>query len=296
MPRHPTRLAALMTAVLLVVAFTATIPAQSAAADNKANPKAEAPREIDLRPIAHKKWGNSPEQVRAILLSGSRELLVYFPGRTLKPILVEPEGGPITLFDRGPGGEYRVHLDTDDNLWAQWVYQFSHELGHILSNYDTVRNRNKWFEETVCEVASLFVLRRLADVWSKDPSPGTWKKFAPALGKYADARIAKAQLPDKMTLAEWYPARALDLAKTGYDRDKNTLVAVQLLPLFEETPEHWEAISYLARAKKGHSGSFAEYLKAWQESCPEKHQPFVDRIARKFDIDLAKVTLMPPKE
>ena len=43
---------------------------------------------------------------------------MYFPKRSLKPILVEPLGGPITLFDRGRNGEYRVRLDTGDNSLA----------------------------------------------------------------------------------------------------------------------------------------------------------------------------------
>lgn len=254
------------------------------------------PRVLDIRPTVDDAWGNSTERVRAILLSTANELFVYFPDRELKPILVEPLKGPITLFDRGPRGEYRVRLDTGDNLWAQWAYQFAHEFGHILSNYDEVSHQNKWFEETICEVASLFTLNRLADTWSKAPSPDSWQRYAPALRKYAEARLAKAQLPEGLTLAKWYEDHARPLAKNGYDREKNTLVAVQLLPLFEKAPEHWEAIAWLAKAKKGHAESLPDFLKAWRSHCPEKHRPFVAKVADKFGIELDKVKPGPAKD
>lgn len=272
--------------LLLLASLIFSLTSRAAAAEDP-----QKPPEVDIRPVAQEAWGNSPEQVRGILGSAAGELFRHFPKRSLKPIVVEPSGGPIALYKRGAQGEYQVRLDTGDNLWSQWTYQFAHEFGHILSNYDEVKHQNKWFEETVCEVASLFVLRRMADTWSKDPSPASWKRYAPHLRKYAEERIEKAKLPDGMSLPQWYETNARPLARDGCDRERNTLLAVQLLPLFEEAPEHWEAITWLAKAKTGHSGSFAEFLKAWQTQCPEKHHTFVAGIAAKFAIDLDKVTL-----
>jgi len=255
-----------------------------------------AAREVDIRPIAHAAWGNRPERVQAILQSAAQEVDRHFGTPLTKPILVEPLGGPITLFDRGPGGEYRVRLDTGDNLWAQWVYQFAHEFGHIRSSFDAVSHQNKWFEETICEVASLYVLRRLAVDWGRDGKPDAWKRYAPALRKYVEARIAKAQLAEDVAFVKWYAAHARDLHRNGYDRDKNNIVAVQLLPLFEKAPEHWAAIWFLAKAKKGHAETLPEFLKAWQAHSPEKHRQFIGEVAQRFDIDLARVTLTPAKE
>lgn len=271
-----------LTVVLLLVPL-AWNPARAA------DPKPAKPHALDIRPTAHDAWGNNTDRVRAVLLTTANELFVYFPDRELKPILVEPLKGPITLFDRGPRGEYYVRLDTGDNLWAQWAYQFAHEFGHILSSYDEVSHQNKWFEETICEVASLFTLKKLADTWSKPPSSESWQRFAPAMRKYAEARINKAQLPAGVTLAKWFEEHARPLAKNGYDRERNTLAAVQLLPLFEKSPEHWEAITWLAKAKKGHSESFPDFLKAWQGHCPEKHRAFVATVAEQFGIELKKV-------
>jgi len=279
---------------LTVPAIALPLAARAGAQERKA--EAKNAQELDIRPLAHDAWGNSKANVRAVLVSAANELWGYFPKRSLKPILVEPLGGPITLFDRGRNGEYQMRLDSGDNLWSQWVYQFAHEFGHILSSFDEVAHQNRWFEETISEVASLFVLRRLAETWGKEPAPGSWQRYAPALRKYADERLARAKLPDGMNLPQWYEANARQLARTGYDRDKNCLVAVQLLPLFEKSPEHWEAITWLAKAKKGHSGSLPDFLKAWQTHCPEKHRAFVAAIAEKFAMDLDKVKLPPAKE
>jgi len=268
----------------LVLLFPCVCPPARAADEKPAKP-----RVLEIRPTAHDAWGNNTERVRAVLLSTADTLYAYFPDREFKPILVEPLKGPITLFDRGPRGEYYVRLDTGDNLWAQWAYQFAHEFGHILSSYDEVSHQNKWFEETVCEVSSLFALRKLSETWAKPPSPDSWQRFAPNMRKYAQARIDKAQLPAGVTLAKWFKDNSRSLSKNGYDRDKNTLVAVQLLPLFEKTPEHWEAITWLAKAKKGHAESFPDFLKAWQAHCPEKHRPFVAAVAQQFGIALEPV-------
>ena len=57
---------------------------------------------------------------------------------------------------------YQVMLATWSRYWSQYAYQFGHELTHILTDYDRFSpHRHKWFEETVCEAASLFALERI---------------------------------------------------------------------------------------------------------------------------------------
>jgi hypothetical protein len=70
-------------------------------------------------------------------------------------------------------------------------------------------------------------------------------------------------------------------------RDKNLVVAAALLPLFERTPKHWEAISYLNSSQPRGRQTFATYLREWHERCPERHRPFVVEIAREFEIAIA---------
>ena len=239
---------------------------------------------LDIRPVADVSWGGRPQDVEKVLHSAADALWLYFPERTLKPILVEPQGGPITLFRHDPNGEYRVRLNTGNRLWAQHAYQFAHEFCHILANYDEYERRNKWFEESVCEMASLFVLRRMSETWKVRPPYPNWRDYAPRLSEYADQRIRTARLPPGETLAQWYRENERLLQQDSCLRDKNTVVAAALLSRFERQPESWEAITWLNDGTSHGARTFAKYLGDWHARVPEKHRAIVRQIAGEFGV------------
>ncbi|HYG76792.1 MAG TPA: hypothetical protein VEK08_17445 [Planctomycetota bacterium] len=237
-----------------------------------------------IRPL--KDWKASREDVKKVLYSAAGELWTLFPGRELKPIEVEPKGGPITLYKRGPNGEIQIKLDTGGTLWAQYAFQFAHEMGHVLCSYDEDDHKNKWFEESICELASLFVLRRMSKSWESQPPYPNWKNYAPHLKSYADERMKTAQLPAGQTLAQWYADNAPVLASNATDRERNNVVATALLPLFEAQPERWEAVTWLNAEKLTPLHTFKDYLFAWRRNAPEKHRPFITMIAKELGVEL----------
>ena len=242
--------------------------------------------ELDIRPTTKQDWGAHPANVKAVLYSAARPLWKQFPGRELKPILVEPKGGPIVLFRRGENGEYLVRLDTGDTYWAQYSYQFAHEFCHILCNYDDDVHRNKWFEESLCEVASLYSLRSMSETWKTNPPYGNWKGYSTALNNYADERIAASPLPTDQTLAEWFSDHEATLYQDATNRELNNVVAVQLLPLFEEEPSRWEAVTWLNKAKSTKSQTFSDYLSDWHKHSPQKHREFIRQVGKEFGVEL----------
>jgi hypothetical protein len=248
---------------------------------------------LDIRPAAEATWGGPIQDVDKVLHSAAEALWLHFPERTLKPILVEPKGGPIVLLRRGPNGEYLVRLNTGNRLWAQHAYQFAHEFGHILANYDEHERCNKWFEESICETASLFALRRMSETWKVRPPYPNWREYSPDLAKYADRRIRSAQLPPSKTLAQWYRENEAMLQQEPCLRDKNTVVAVALLPLFEKQPESWEAITWLNDGTSHSTRTFARYLGDWHAHVPGKHRPIVRQIAREFGMEIKDETAIP---
>jgi hypothetical protein len=266
-----------------VVGWPCTAAAEPPA---KSAPAAAVSRELVIRPRADAAWNEQVEDARRVFQSAAAELWRFFPDRKLTPILVEPKGGPIVLHRRGPAGEYCVRLDTGNNRWAQHAYQFAHEFCHVLCNFAEREHRNEWFEESLCEMASLFALRRMSETWKTRPPYPNWKDYAPALAKYADERMEKAQLPAKTTLAKWFRQNADELHKSATLREKNTVVAVALLPLFEKQPEHWEAVSYLNTVEPREGQSFAAFLRQWRDAAPPKHRAFIRQIGRQFEIDL----------
>lgn len=270
--------------LLLAMAVLAAIlpggPARAAAVS-------AAKGRLVIRPAADADWQASLRDVEKVLYSAAEQLWVFFPRRSLDPILVEPKRGPITLFKRGPNGEYRMRLATGSTYWAQYAFQFSHEFCHVLCNYRPGNRRNKWFEESLCETASLFVLRRMAEKWKTDPPYPNWRSFAASLRSYADERLQECPLPEDTTLAKWYRDHAQQLRENPVLRENNRVVAAVLLPLFEQQPEHWQAIAYLNGPQPAEDRTFTEYLQDWHNLSPPKHQPFVRRIAAQFGIRLS---------
>ena len=255
------------------------------AAGEQAGP-APAGHALDIRPDPKAKWQANLEDVRRVLTSAAGALWTHFPDRQLPPILVEPRGGPITLFARGPAGEYRVRLNTGENYWSQYSYQFAHEFCHILCGNVEDEPSNKWFEESLCEMASIFAIRCMAETWKTDPPYPNWLGYASSLKEYSDDLIQKAAKPPGGNLAAWYKENEAQLRKEPCQREKNRVVAVVLLPLFEKQPEHWEAVSWLNAAPSPTPHSFTEYLTSWQSRAPAKHRPFIGQVAAKFGIAL----------
>ena len=83
----------------------------------------------------------------------------------VEPTLSESDD-PITPYRPSRQGPFTVFLAARDDYWCQFAYQFSHELCHVLSDYERLgEGPNGWFHEAICELASVFTLRRMAERW-----------------------------------------------------------------------------------------------------------------------------------
>jgi hypothetical protein len=236
-------------------------------------------------------WGNAyTEDIEAVLHSVASELGRYFPGWSpMKLVIKHSEKGPLTLYQKGPKGEYLILLSARDRRWAQYAYQFSHELCHVLSNYDhsETNNRtrsNQWFEEALCEAAALFTLGRMAITWESNPPFPHWRDYAQVLRHYAERLAGEAhrRLPHDTMLVEWYAANQEALRDDPYLRDKNEVCANMMLALFERSPEHWAAIGYLNRDSAALTGSLSGYLQSWHRAAPGEHRAFIAQVIGLF--------------
>jgi len=236
--------------------------------------------------VAADEWGDAAvADITRVLESAGDSLVETIPGLRLPPIEVSrSKESPIVLFERGPAGEIRVRLNVEDRRWAQFAFQFGHEMGHIVCGYAEYPNPNKWFEETLCEAASLFVLSRMAETWRTRPPYPHWKDYAASLRKYRDERTAVARLPAGTTLAAWFRPKEPSLRKDGTQRELNLTMAAAILPLLEEAPERWAAVRTLNAVHGDASRSFADYLRDWSRSTPEKHRPVIAEIAERFGV------------
>ena len=253
-----------------------------------AQARKDALQHVDLR-LEKNGWGEaSAKDVSAVLHSSVGELAVHFQTSQLSSLeairVSYDESGPITLYQRNLRGEIVVRLDSKDRKWSQLAYQMAHEFGHIVCRTKKADRSNLWFEESLCELASIFAIRQMAKSWQSSPPYPNWKDYSTALDDYADDLIEKHDFPADITMADWYQSHAETLRKDPTQRELNGKVAVHLLSWFESGPQNWQAIHYLNVGFTKEPQSFAEYLTAWHYHTPTKHQPFVAKLAKEFGV------------
>jgi hypothetical protein len=246
----------------------------------------EAKEPLVIKVVGEDVWGDvAVPDIAAVLTSTAETLWEYAGPEVLRPILVmRSKSGPIVLFKRGPRGEYFVKLNTGDRYWCQYAFQFAHEFGHILCRYKDGDATNKWFEETICEVASLFALRAMAVIWEDYPPYPNWSGYSKHLRQYAKERIDRYKLPKDVHLSSYYAENAVYLKTHATDRSRNTSVAIELLPLFEENPEGWKAIHYLNESVWEEEQDFPTHLRNWYRHTPDDLKPFVQKVGDAFGI------------
>jgi hypothetical protein len=140
-----------------------------------------------------------------------------------------------------------IHLNTELQYVSQAAYQFSHELCHMRIPF-FVGEDLRWFEESVCETASHFFLRKLANELSdeKYADHPALMRYAPKFSEYSARVLDGAKEVD---LTSKHQMRRFTL--NCYLRDENLYVAKLLLPIFEKNPGLWEAVLYLGHVPSG---------------------------------------------
>lgn len=232
-------------------------------------------------------WGSSSvADIKKVCESAAMMFTPHLKSGVSVPLLIQNDGsGPITLYRRGGNNEHIVRLDTKNRAWAQLAFQFSHELCHVMCNYRDVVNQQLWFEETLCEVASLFALRQMGEAWKTNAPYSNWTSYSVALDDYAAQRL-NVQDSDTATLEEVYRDNLSQLQATATNRDVNNKLASKLLPIFEKHPSAWEAVRYLNRGPAKENLTFEGYLRGWHRRVPETQKQAVEEIAAGFGIVL----------
>lgn len=118
-------------------------------------------------------WGDEIEQ----LLNTVKDVMDgLFQKSACKDVLVEySENGPMLDLIYSPNNKnYKILLNVEGGCWNQFVFQFAHEYCHILigteKTYSYCVEGNyyfMWFEEALCELASLVTLLYVSSVWKE---------------------------------------------------------------------------------------------------------------------------------
>ncbi|MDG2399354.1 MAG: hypothetical protein P8M04_02160 [Akkermansiaceae bacterium] len=189
------------------------------------------------------------------------------------------ERGPITLFQRTPRGEIAIQLNSGDYYYSQCIYQFAHELAHVRADFQPIEHENKWLEETLCETASLFVLRKLSKEWEENAPNNALKNYRKHLATYAATVMKSRETLTTETSPAFYRKHQETLRKSATEREINGAYANLLLPLFEKEPEHWKVLPKFPRIK---GSTLAKHFAAWRKATSKNHHDFLNQFEALF--------------
>lgn len=282
-------------AVGSVFAAISSLPSPAAAGENPLAHEARAVRARPIVKVAAGNWGAvDVRDIQVFLEAVAGEFLTYVadPGETPLKIRVVPRGGsPRVLYERGRDGEYVVLLTARNETWFQYAYQFSHELCHIVSHFDhkerqgdEVISGNQWFEESLCETAALYTLKRLAESWADAPPARQWMGYGPLFASYAEFLQAQPHRRPvtNQSIDQWYRENRAALEANPYQRESNERLATALLPLFERDAGRWRAIAYLNADTASATKDFADFLGDWYLACPSEAREVVQQTMALF--------------
>lgn len=241
-------------------------------------------------------WGQAgPADIAKVAESAAGEIWQWCPHSRMEGIRIYHRTDfPQTDFGRAPDGRISIGLAAENARWAQFAFQFAHEFCHALAQHSEVGMRgwhepqhaNLWFEESLCETASLFALRRMAETWKTRAPYPHWRGYSAALTRYATDRLAQRehQLPAGQSFAAWFAQNENAMRANAALRERDVIVATQLLPLFEAAPENWEAVTFLNHGPRVKGKIFSRKLADWQAAAPAAHRAFIARLGAVFGL------------
>jgi hypothetical protein len=231
-------------------------------------------------------WGGAQlSDVEAAARSAAASFGVFQENEAVAIVLkptASKDDPPMTEAATSPSGEFVIRLSVRGNLWNQLIYQFAHEFCHVVADSRTWKNDCfAWIEDALCETAALFALRSTANSWRIEPPYPSWRDYAPLLAAYAAERTSHTsrRLPPGLPFSSWLADHLTFLEADPYRRDDNTIIATELLPVFERDRAAWRAARFLHACPRSSEASLADFMNGWAMACPSECRDVVESIA-----------------
>ena len=136
-----------------------------------------------------------------------------------------------------------ITLKTESRYPVQMFYQFAHELCHLCTP-DPVPEKFEFFEESLCELASLALLSEAARHPELNP---LFCDNVTANDAFSSYLGTVKREPQPSGTAAFLTEHLEALQKDRYLRPLNAALAFALLPLFQQDISAWHLLSYLNR-------------------------------------------------
>lgn len=234
-------------------------------------------------------WGNAIVEDILAVLTSSIELFeknILTEKYNSKMVVVQhssyhtpPIDHPI-MYKRDP--ENLIFLDTQNRLWAKYAYQFAHEYCHHLIESDFINTNDQfgWFEESLCELASIHSIKNMGQTWKTRPPNPNWSNYSISLEQYANELINRKSNRIEIPLASWLNKNIEELSKNRYLREKNCLIAVNISDIFFGDPSLWNTIPYIGNIEITETMNFEEFIDKWSFFIPESNKKSYNKLLK----------------
>lgn len=166
-----------------------------------------------------------------------------------------------------------IGLHIADEFWCQFIYQFAHELCHLMmyeSREATIPREMMWFAETMCEASSLCVLYRLTNQWKVNPViPGSFS-YAVHVEEHYRTESEKFKTLSDEQLVSTFIRNIEYLRNNSTDRELNGLYAKKLHFLLIEHPKYWRVIIYICKSGLNGRITTSEMMNTWYNNVPDE--------------------------
>lgn len=188
-------------------------------------------------------------------------------------VVVRGENKPMCCATSDPN-IHVIKLNTEGNLWCQWVYQFAHEYCHHIIDGGLTGETSGliWLEESICHVASFVcldcfertcvssdipylpgyassVISYLKDLLL-DEGQQLYEPYLPDLNN----PLRKEQIPqEEMKPIYPYVESRADVLATTYSMEDYNAIAKMLFPHFYNNPKVWRILPHLGDMRKWNS-------------------------------------------
>jgi hypothetical protein len=237
-------------------------------------------------------WGGAQlSDIEAVARSAADSFCAFDEDEAID-ITLEPAAGendpPMTLSGVDPGRSM-IRLNARGPFWARLAYQFGHEYCHVLADPTTRTDRQArfaWIEEALCETASLFALHTMAKSWAVNPPYPNWRAYSSSLAAYGAEHVSHPlrSLPLGEEFSEWLHDRLRLLEADPHRRDDNTIIAKELLCVFDTDSAAWRAVRCLHSAPQSSAALLAGFMSDWATACPSEERRGVESIAVLIDV------------
>lgn len=242
------------------------------------------------------RWGNAPtSNIKAlcenVALHFQEQVTTQYKVRGKVNVRWDGSGPFIRFASWDPPDTFNIYLSVTDTRWQQMAYQFAHEFCHaLMGDLERLRDRkNLWFEETICMLSSIWVLKEMTETWAHRAPYPNWAGWRHLLTNYANQNMNAARSRYTGTATEWLLEHEDFLRSKYMDFTEHGLVTQLaynfLLPIFEKNPKGWNAVAQLPDS----DSQITEYMKEWYQKVDIEDKRFVEAIAKEMGIEIAPV-------